>query len=340
MHVLVTGGTGFIGSHVTAALSAAGHHPRLLVRSPHKLDRALTPLGLDPAATDVVVGDAADRGLVEAAIDGCDAVVHAAATVALTAKAAAAARHSNTAAARAVLGAAAESGCRSIVHLSSVSVFSLDEPGAVTVDSPLRLDGGGYSRSKTDIEWYARGLHDAGAPLRVLYPTGVIGADAPELTNVHRAAQSWVDRTPNMSSGINLVDVIDVARAAVAALEVDIDGGDHRFLLNGSFTPWGELYDLIREVTGATMTRIPTAAILLRGVGRAFDLARIEAPIPFPLTHEAMTEATCARPAGGGPAAALLGIEYRPLRDSLRDTYTWMVREGFVPASRAPRLAS
>ncbi len=341
MNVLVTGATGFIGSHTVAALANSGHGVRLLVRSPHKVEPALVALGVDPGDVEVLEGDASNRSVVTGALDGCDAVIHAAATVALTASAAAEARDANTDIARSVLGGAAASGCQAIVHISSLSVFSLDgsrDGGRpITAESALRVDGGGYSRSKTDIEWYARGLIDAGAPVRILYPSGVIGPHAPTLTNVHRAALTWVDRTPLMPSGINLVDVRDVASGAVAALGDGLDAD--RFVLNAAFVGWADLYDVIEDVTGHGMTRIPVSGTLLRGVGRAFDLARIEPPVPFPLTGEAMTEATRARPADGGTAAEQLGLTYRDLRSSVEDSYRWLVEEGHVPVSRAPRLA-
>src|SRR5438445_10922970 len=81
MRVLVTGGTGFVGSHTAAALSARGHEVRLLVRSPAKVGSVFDALGV--AAPEVVAGDVTDAASVRAAIDGCDAVVHAAALVSL-----------------------------------------------------------------------------------------------------------------------------------------------------------------------------------------------------------------------------------------------------------------
>jgi len=82
MRVLITGATGFVGSHAAAAIQAAGHEPVLLIRSPDKAARVFAPLGID---SETIVGDATDRASVEHAIARCDAVVHTAAVVALAA---------------------------------------------------------------------------------------------------------------------------------------------------------------------------------------------------------------------------------------------------------------
>src|SRR5688572_27663593 len=76
--VAVTGGTGFLGSHSVAALLRAGHRVRLLVRREAAVEPALRPLGVDPGAVDVVVGDVTDERSVRQAVDGADSVLHAA----------------------------------------------------------------------------------------------------------------------------------------------------------------------------------------------------------------------------------------------------------------------
>src|SRR4051812_25175654 len=71
MKILVTGGSGFIGSHVVDVLAARGHDPVIFdrVRSPHH-ERGSVP---------TVLGDATDTELLAVAMEGCDAVVHLAA---------------------------------------------------------------------------------------------------------------------------------------------------------------------------------------------------------------------------------------------------------------------
>ena len=68
MKVLVTGGTGFVGSHAIAALLAAGHDVRVLAREPGKVARVLAPLGT--GVTDVAAGDMTDAAAVDRALDG------------------------------------------------------------------------------------------------------------------------------------------------------------------------------------------------------------------------------------------------------------------------------
>jgi uncharacterized protein YbjT (DUF2867 family) len=79
MKVLITGGTGFVGSHVTRAALTAGHEVRFLARTPEKVKRIFPPNA--PSATDIATGDMRDAEAVAAAVSGCDAVVHCAAEI-------------------------------------------------------------------------------------------------------------------------------------------------------------------------------------------------------------------------------------------------------------------
>src|SRR5215472_8887046 len=81
MRVLITGGTGFVGSHIAAAAARTGHDVRLLVRRPDRVGPALGPLGIEEV--DTVTGDVLDPASVRAAVEGCDAIVNAAAVYSL-----------------------------------------------------------------------------------------------------------------------------------------------------------------------------------------------------------------------------------------------------------------
>jgi nucleoside-diphosphate-sugar epimerase len=119
--VLVTGGTGFTGSHTVRALVAAGHEVRLLVRDAAKVQRVFEPHGLELA--DLVVGDMTDAAAVEKALSGCEGVVHSAALVDLRRASARLVEATNARGVELVVGGAVQRGLPRIVYVSSLSVF-------------------------------------------------------------------------------------------------------------------------------------------------------------------------------------------------------------------------
>lgn len=80
MRILVTGGAGFIGSHLVDRLLVAGHEVRVLDALVSQVHPAGVPDYLDPHA-ELIIGDVRDADVVGRAIDGCEAVVHLAAVV-------------------------------------------------------------------------------------------------------------------------------------------------------------------------------------------------------------------------------------------------------------------
>ncbi|MGN6574149.1 MAG: NAD-dependent epimerase/dehydratase family protein [Nocardioides sp.] len=103
MKVLVTGGTGFVGSCLVAGLVEDGHDVRLLVRRPEQVATSLAPYGVEPERLDGVrVGDVLDHDEVTDALDGCDATVHAAAVFSLDSRRAEEMRRTNERAAELV----------------------------------------------------------------------------------------------------------------------------------------------------------------------------------------------------------------------------------------------
>jgi NAD(P)-dependent dehydrogenase (short-subunit alcohol dehydrogenase family) len=184
MKVLVTGGTGFVGSHSVKAIVDAGHDLRLLVRSPGRPAPALEPLGV--RGVEHVVGDATDADSVRRAMDGCDAVVHDAAIFSYDARAARDMRRVNARATEVVLGAARDAGRNPIMHVSTY-VALLPPGGVLDGDSPVGDPRGAYARSKAETEQMARQLQEHGAPVVITYP-GMVW---------DRTTRTWVRRRPS-----------------------------------------------------------------------------------------------------------------------------------------------
>jgi dihydroflavonol-4-reductase len=329
--VLVTGGTGFVGSHVTARLRASGHRVRLLVRDPAK--PAQVPALRDVPDLEVVAGDVTDRDSVGRALDGCTAVVHSAALVSLAERDAARVEAVNVGGTRNVVGGAAERGLMT-VFVSSVSVFGVGH-ARVTIQTPLTEGRGGYTRSKVAAERLVRQLQEDRAPVAVVYPSGVLGPDVPELGSTFQGLLGWVRTPPRTTSGTSIVDVRDVA----LAIEHALDAPPARWMLGGTFLTYGELRTAIARVTGVRRPAIPTPGAALRLAGRTGDLVKRVVPFDYPLTYEAMTMATRACPYDSTATCRDLDLHWRPVEETLADSIRWLAGHGDLKASLAGTLA-
>ena len=331
MTVLVTGGTGFVGSHVAARLRASGRPVRLLVRDPAKVPQV--PALRDLSELDVVVGDVTDHDSVERALDGCTAVVHAAAHVSLAEREAERAVAVNLGGTRHVVGAAAERRINA-VHVSSVSVFGIGHE-RISVETPLAEGGGGYTRSKVAAERFVRDLQRDGAPVSMVYPSAVLGPEIPDLNSTVQGLLFWIRTPPRTSSGASIVDVRDVA----LAIELALDAPPACWMLGGTYLPYPELRAAIARVTGVHRRAIPMPGGMLRVAGRIGDLVKRVVPFDYPLTYEAMSMATRAAPYDSDATCRDLGLQWRPVDDTLADSIRWLASQGDLAASYAGTLA-
>lgn len=230
--VLVTGASGFLGAHTTARLLDAGHTVRALVRSPARLRQHLRPLGvdLDAARVEVVSGDMTDAAAVTAAATGCDLAVHAAATFSYRRRDGRRMRDENTLGTQLVLDAAIDAGCRGIVHVSSV-VALIRKNAVLDHRSPLGTGIGPYTTSKVESERVARQRQDAGAPVAIVNPGGILGPHDPYLGESNEVIREVLrGRVPTWPrGGLQWVDVRDTAEVIVAAL----DHPGRRYLVPG-----------------------------------------------------------------------------------------------------------
>ena len=258
MKVLVTGATGYIGSLVTKRLLADGHDVRLLVRTPAKVAPLMDKLAVDASVLDVVKGDITDAASVNAAVEGCEAVVHCAAVVATDPAMAATMDMTNLTGATNVLGAAVEAGCDPIVHVSSVAALFPFQTDPVTVDHPVMGNDEAYGRTKAACERYARSLQDEGKPIVTVYPSGVIGPDDwTESINLSSAIM-WFEKGFPIAKGLsgNYVDVRDVAAVISASLKPG--QGPTRLLAMGTHVDAREHVAALTEATGAKIKTFPT----------------------------------------------------------------------------------
>jgi dihydroflavonol-4-reductase len=337
MRVLVTGGTGFVGSHSVATLLAAGHDVRLLVRSPDRIAPALRPLGVT-VAVDHTVGDVTDLDSVTRALHGCDAVLHAAAVYDLDARARPAIARTNVAGARTVLQAAVDAGCDPVVHVSS-TVALLRRGTTITPDSPLSATPGAYISSKAASEAVARRLQDDGAPVVIVHPGGVLGPHDPYCGDQTRRLRDVLrGRYPMWpSGGFHVVDVRDVARVHTAVMRPG--AGPHRYLVPGTFIDGAGMYATLRALTGRRLPMlIVPSALMLPMTWAASNVQRIT-PFHLPADHEGVLITRSANRCDDSRARDDFGMEPRALAETYRDTIRWLHRTGLLTDRQAGHLA-
>lgn len=325
MKVMLTGGTGFVGAWVARAVVDAGHDVRYLVRTPDKLDRSAGALGLD--TSDHVVGDITDAESVRAALEGCDAVVHCAAVVALSAADADWMCETNLTGARHVLGQAVELGLDPVVHCSSAA--ALFRPGLDLLSADLPVLGGldAYGRSKGQVEEYARTLQAQGAPVVSTYPVMVLGPPAGDQlgeANEGLAKGLRLRVLPGTGAAWTVGDVRDLGRGHAALLEPGL--GPRRYVMGGVHVPVREVVRILSEVSGRRLWHAPVPDPALRWFGRVNDRLRLGTD----LTTSAMEYYTRMPEADDAPMLRDLGVGWRDVRETLADACEGLRRLGHV----------
>ena len=228
MRVLVTGGSGFLGRSIIAALRAAGHRPVALARSPAAA-RTVEAAGAQPAE-----GDLAPPAGLGAALAGCDAVVHAAGIVRLWGHAAEM-RALHVGGTAALLAAARAAGVARFVHIGAASVLCDGRPvrGAdETTPLPPRA-AGAYSQTKAEAEALVVAADAPGFTTIALRPPFIWGPGNPALPPIAARVRAgrwlWIDRGDYPYATAHAANV---AAAAVAALARG-GGGRAYFVTDG-----------------------------------------------------------------------------------------------------------
>jgi nucleoside-diphosphate-sugar epimerase len=317
--VLVTGATGFIGSHAVAALRRDGHDVRILVRDPDRVARALDPHGVTAS---VARGDMTDPIAVAAAVRGCDAVIHAAGEVGVEGGTGPTTT-ANVEGVRTIISAAVEAGVDPVVYTSTITVHLPTEESVVTPDSPLAEPLSTYGASKRDAELVVRSWQSEGAPVTSFTIGGVYGPTSPHLDGsfgaVLAALETFMLVPPG---GLGVVDVRDLATMLSRA--VDPGRGPRRFLAGGPYVTWAQWTEALATAAAVDIPRQEVTAEEMIDLGRHFDRLRSEGRSSAPLSEEAAIIMTNGVPTDDSATLADLGCRYRPLSETFTDTVDYL----------------
>jgi nucleoside-diphosphate-sugar epimerase len=267
MRVLVTGASGFLGSHIAEQLAEAGHSVVALVRKSSNTKHLSSLRGLELAT-----GTVEDAASVRAAMKGIDAVIHSAGLV--KARDEAEFHHINVDGTRNLLDAAREvaPGLRRFVFVSSLAAVgpSLDgKPVAADNARPVTH----YGRSKLAAERLVRDAKDQ-LPVTVIRPPMIYG---PRDNESFAFFQSVSMRfLPYLGDGKNTMSVVyasDAASACIKAIDSDVPSGNAYFVDDGSIYVWLDmLKDIEKAVGKAALVRLSIPFPVVRGAAMFNEL--------------------------------------------------------------------
>lgn len=334
MHILVTGCTGFVGSHTVAALIDAGHTVRVLVRTPAKLAPALEPLGISVSSLDIVGGTLTDRSAIKAAVEGCDATINAAAHVSLEQRDETTMWRINVEATRALLAAAIRTQPGPIITMSSLGAY-VPFSGAVLNDSSPPSEGvGPYSRSKAAALRDVVRFQEGGAPVISIAPGGIWGPNDPGMGDLATALRMLFrfggDVVPRGTT--YFIDVRDLA-VCLATL-VEREPTAHRYVLAGHEETIGQFVARAARVSGRKLWSRTVPGRLTSGLGRGYDWAREHfAFVPqVPMSAESFRLLAATPKVDDRAVWTATGIAPRPMDETMADTIAWLLRDGIIDA--------
>lgn len=268
MTTLVTGASGFVGSHVARQLVAAGYSVRILVRRSSRLDF------LDDLAAERVEGDLRDAASIARAMKGVHRVFHVAADYRLWARDPEEIYDSNVGGTRRVLEAAAAEGVSRIVYTSTVATIAVSQPHGAHDElpdesTPATVDQmiGHYKRSKFLAEAEARKAASAGLPVVIVNPTTPVGPGDWKPTPTGKIIVDFLNgKMPAyVDTGLNLAAVEDVAAGHLLAAERGRVG--ERYLLGARNMTLKQILEALAGITGrsAPRVRLPHAVAIAAG---------------------------------------------------------------------------
>lgn len=312
---LVTGGNGFVGCHVVRALVGRGDRVRVTLR-PDSDRRALAKIDCEP-----VVADVRDRGAIERAVDGCDEVYHVAADYRLWLLDVRPMYATNVEGTRNILEAARRTSVSRVVYTSTVGTLGIPVGGAGTEMTPVSLEDmvGPYKRSKYIAEQAAIEAALTGVPVVIVNPSTPVGALDLKPTPTGRMIRDFLNRgmPAYVDTGLNLVDVADVARGHLLAAERGKIG--EKYILGGENLTLREVLEMLARLSGvpAPRVRLPLAVAWGYALG-AEAVARV---ITRRAPRASLTEVRMARKRmffDSSKARSDLGYAPRPVEDALR----------------------
>ncbi len=329
MKTLVTGATGFVGSHVAGTLLSAGHSVRVLTR-PGSDARALRGV-----AVEQVTGDLRDPSSLDRALAGIECVFHVAADYRLWSRHPEEIYESNVTGTRNMLEAARRAKVDRFVYTGTVATIAVDRSALPNESTDAQVDEmvGHYKRSKWLAEKEVMKAAASGMPVAIAMPTTPVGPGDWKPTPTGKIIVDFLTgKMPGyVETGLNFVAVEDVAAGHLLVAEKGNIG--ERYLLGAENLTLKQVLDKLAEISGLPAPRLKIPHAIALGYAYAENaVSRVlgrEPQIPVEgvkiAQHNMFVD--CSK------ASRELGFNAGPVGAALERAVRWYEENGYVPAA-------
>ncbi len=327
MATLVTGGTGFLGSHIARKLVRRGEKVRVLLRKTSRTSN------IEDIDAERVYGDILDVNSVKEALKGCDTLYHVAGLVSTKKADYKKMEDINVKGTVNVLSAALETGIKKVVYTSTVVAIGVDPGGGIAnEETPFTLEPMGiqYVNTKYYAEKEALKFYEKGLPLVIVNPSAVIGPGDIYLSSTAFIVWYCKKKFPGyMDGGFNFVDVEDVAEGHILATEKGKVG--ERYILGNKDLSLKEGFGLLEKVTGipAPKRKIPYFMALTAGFVTE-RILRVSSPSFVTQDVDSVKTLRLYWYFDSSKAVRELGFPQTPIEESLEKTIRWFRDNGYL----------
>lgn len=325
--VFVTGGDGFLGTHIVHKLLADGYQVRVF----SEVGRP-TPT-LDGTDVEIVRGDLREQNAVTSAVRGSALLVHAAASTSVWPSRSRLLKEINIGGTQNIIHAAAVNGVKRLVHVGTASSFkpgTLDDPG--TEESPVALSSYrlGYIETKKEaqrlvIEEYRK----SGLPAIVVAPTFMIGPHDSKPGSGQLIVGLVKGQVPGYTGGgRNYVHVRDVADGIVIALDRGRVG--ESYILGNRNLSYREFFHIVSELAGVKAPSIRFPSLLAKVAGffgsLSGSLLRRQPKITLPMARISVE----ANYYSAAKAIRELGLQQTPIEIAIEEALRWFKDNDYI----------